>query len=158
MGDKLVVILRGVAGSGKSRKTAELQSKTDGSCITVSTDFFWMQDGSYKFDPARLSEAHGNTLRVFIQLVQKGEIENIFVDNTNTSLSELAPYAAIAVAYGYKVKIITMIVNPAVAAARCVHGTPYEVIHRQACMLEHHTSLLPKWWEHEVLVETKEAA
>jgi hypothetical protein len=46
----------------------------------------------------------------------------LVVNNTNTTLVEIAPYYAIAAAYGLEVDLITLLCPPSIAAERNVHG------------------------------------
>lgn len=148
-----VVILRGVPGAGKSRYARENFPEAN----VCSADHFFMKDGEYKFDPNKLAQAHGACLRKFIDCIGvNGEvafvpIDTVVVDNTGTSVVEIAPYAALANAYGCELEIITLEVDPKVAAARNVHGVPETSVLRMAQNLEHGTKQLPPWWPHKVV-------
>lgn len=155
---KRVIILRGVSGSGKTTYAFRLAQGNDN--VIVSTDYFFMKSGKFVYEASKIQEAHSETLKNFIEVVTAGKHSTIFVDNTNTSVAELAPYAAIATAYGYSVKIITLIVSPNVAAERSSHRVPIEVIRKQASTLESNNPHIPRRWEHEIIVEeaSKEVA
>lgn len=126
-----VTILRGISGSGKST-----YAKTLNPDIILSADDFFMVNGTYKFDPALLSAAHGDCLRRFATLIDRPKDRapsHIVVDNTNTTVAEVAPYAALALAYGCELEIVT--VNPnlswEIGAERNAHNVPAEVIQNQ---------------------------
>lgn len=141
-----VVILRGTPGAGKSTYTRN-HFPTAAVC---SADDFFLMGGVYKFDAARLSEAHGYCLRLFNELIQKNT-QLIVVDNTNISALEVSPYAALANAYGYELNIITLLVDPAVAAQRNVHAVDLKTVKRQRARLDAGTRQLPHWWKHTVV-------
>ncbi len=120
-------ILQGVSGSGKSALARRMQRDAhEEHCVIVSADHFFMVDGAYRFDPAKLPEAHAQCLKKFIRMAQGntggalGDI--IIVDNTNSTVAEIAPYYAIAEAYGYDTRILRVRCRPDIAAARGIHG------------------------------------
>jgi predicted kinase len=117
--EKKAVILVGVSGSGKST----FASREYPSAVTVSADHYFMVDGEYRFDVSKLGEAHGACLRAFVEAAISG-VGRIVVDNTNTTLVELAPYISLAKAYGYGVEVVRVRCPVSVAAARNTHGVP----------------------------------
>lgn len=137
-----VIILRGIPGSGKSTFTKTLA----GEVRVVSADHFFEKSGSYQFDPTKLPQAHGECLRKFVEALQKGFFETLVVDNTNTSVSEVAPYAALALAYGAKLEIVNIQCDPEVAAKRNIHGVPATGVAAMAKRLSDETPRLPPWW------------
>ena len=52
----------------------------------------------------------------------------IAVDNTNTTVLEMAPYYACAQAYGYEVELVTFQFNSGDAYMRNMHGVPLGTI------------------------------
>ena len=54
MRPKILIIMRGCPGSGKSY----LASKLSRGGAVLAADDFWMDNGEYKFDPERINEAH----------------------------------------------------------------------------------------------------
>lgn len=123
-------ILCGISGSGKSSFARENYPDA----MVVSADnFFVRPDGTYAFDVARLSEAHATCLRRWIDFLRAGC--DVVCDNTNTTTEELAPYVATALAYGADVEVIVLDCPVDVAAARNVHGVPYNVVAAQAARL-----------------------
>ncbi len=149
-----IVIFRAVSGAGKSTAALALQAKLNAAnklCPIVSADYTFLQDGVYKFEASRLGEAHGACFRDAITLVRSwhnNELDNrtLIIDNTNISVAEIAPYVALAQAYGCDHEIITILVDPATAALRNVHGVPFDrVMAMHDAMLS--TTLMP-WWIH----------
>jgi predicted kinase len=74
----------------------------------------------------------------------------IVVDNTNTTVAEMAPYMAVAAAYGHDTKVVTIDCDPEVAAARNVHGVPVQTVKAQHDRIVKETKNMPPWWSHEV--------
>ena len=143
-----VKILSGVSGSGKSTHARDLIKGTDDMVEVVSADNYFMEDGQYKFDPTKLSEAHAYCFIRFLEALQM-RFALIIVDNTNTTAVEIAPYVLGAMAYHYDVEIITFTCQThddvKVCAGRNSHGLPFDAVmnqHRRMC----DRVLLP-WWK-----------
>lgn len=92
-----VIILRGPSGSGKSTYAARIEAESlDLTCLVVSADKYFIQpDGTYKFDPTQLGNAHGVCLKWFLLGLQQ-DTDTVIVDNTNCSLVEIAPYLSLS--------------------------------------------------------------
>lgn len=109
-GDKILVLLRGLPGSGKTTLAKSLVAATVGgdvaSHVYSSDDFFvTLGRGVYKFDPRKLSEAHTFNCSRVAKAMRNG-LTPIIVDNTNIEAWEMRPYAALAVDSGYIVEIL----------------------------------------------------
>lgn len=145
-----VIILSGCSGSGKSTFADQLRKDIGVSLTTLcSADNYFMVNGEYRFDASKLTEAHGACLRSFVMAIGGDSSilrhETIIVDNTNTTVEEIAPYYALAQAYGYEVELHTFHVKPEVAAARNTHGVPLvacEAMTRRIILRE-----LPRFWK-----------
>jgi predicted kinase len=138
-----VIILSGISGSGKSTYIASRPA------VVVSADhYFTGVDGAYNFDPTKLGEAHGACFREFIELVRLGSTD-VVVDNTNTSVAEVAPYVLAAQAYGWDVEILTLMCESEddvrECAGRNTHGVPFQVVMVQHRQLQER--ILPPWWK-----------
>lgn len=116
---KKVKILRGVAGSGKSTYARANYPNA----LVVSADHYFIKDGIYTFDVAKLGDAHSTCFRNYIQALID-DVELVVVDNTNTTAWECSPYVQGASAFGYEVEIITLECDPDMAAQRNIHGVP----------------------------------
>lgn len=138
-----VIVMRGISGSGKSTVARDLAKGEAGAVIVSADHYFERPDGSYDFDPAKLSEAHGQCFRLFIEALQAG-VAMVVCDNTNTSASEASPYMLAAQAYGYDASVVEVHCDPKVAAARNSHGTPEHVVERMADRMARES--LPPWW------------
>jgi len=143
-----VVVLRGVPGSGKSTYVAKNLPEAK----VVSADKFFMVDGEYKFNPTNLPNAHAACLREYMGHVMLGYLDDtVVVDNTNTTAVEIAPYAAIALAFGCELEVVTLECDPKVAAARNIHGVPEGgVLAMHKRLVE--AQLMP-WWQHRVVTQ-----
>ncbi len=145
-----VFIYCGIPGSGKSTRIA----KDHPLALVVSADAYFVQCGEYRFNPSQLPAAHAACLRQFVGYVSReGSLTpctyDVVVDNTNTTIAEIAPYAALALAYGCELEIVTVLCEPEIAAQRNVHGVPLA-----ACVaMEKRLSsrAMPPWWPHRVV-------
>ena len=137
---KQAIVLRGLPGSGKSTVAHKL-----GGTVVSADDLFETPEG-YKFDPARIGEAHNACFRSFVETVQAGH-PTVVVDNTATMVAELAPYMLAAAAYGYQVKVLEVRCSVETALERNIHEVPEQAVRAMAEALE--TVELPSWWERE---------
>lgn len=124
---KIMYIMRGLPGSGKSTKAKELGQ---GGRVLGSDDFF-MVDGEYMFDPEGLGYAHfWNQGRVEEALKQG--ISPVVVDNTNVQKWEMKPYVEMALKYGYDIKFAEPDTdwkfNKEELSKRNTHNVPLKVI------------------------------
>ena len=134
---KFLYVMRGCPGSGKSTVAKTLvigkrngqEPARDG--VILSTDDFWMKDGVYTYDKARIGEAHRwNEKRAF-EAFEAG-ISPVVIDNTNITAFSMKPYVEVALHFGYEVKIVEPTTPWAFDAEeltkRNTHGVPREVI------------------------------
>lgn len=151
--DKIMIIMRGLPGSGKSTRARDFGGQV------FSTDDFFVEDGVYRFDPKKIAINHAaNQERVRAACIQG--ISPVVVDNTNTQKWEARPYVHLARLYGYLVRFVeadTPWARDAEAlAARNVHGVTREGIERMLLHYEPHESFTEDAvlrskapWEHE---------
>tara|TARA_B110000503_G_scaffold141849_1_gene236663 strand:- start:1838 stop:2347 length:510 start_codon:yes stop_codon:yes gene_type:complete len=143
-----VIIMSGVSGAGKDTWIKKFQeTNPDVKTFVVSADsYFTTKDGVYNFNPSKLGEAHNACIRDFIQHVRNYIEEDgvVFVNNTNTTSEEIAPYYAIASAYGAEVELVTVYALPHIAAKRNVHGVPEKGI--QAMHDRIQARKIPPFW------------
>lgn len=109
-GFKIMIILRGLPGSGKSYLAKEIvQSTVGGDSLKYifSTDDFFLQKGRgvYAFDPTKLSDAHAFNQEQVLKALM-GAISPVIIDNTNTQCWEMQHYARMAVKYGYFIEVL----------------------------------------------------
>lgn len=101
---KVMFIMRGLPGSGKSSIVERISNVYRNSAV-CSADLFFMCDGVYKWDHSKLSEAH-NTC----QEKAKAHCENgtpvVIIDNTNIKKWEMNRYLQFASENSYPVVIV----------------------------------------------------
>ena len=134
MKKRLLTLMRGLSGSGKSRAAVRLAGRDGG--IVISTDDFWYDDdGNYNFDYSLIGEAHCHAQRRARDNMATGE-PHVIIDNTNARWWEMFPYLEMAREHDYSVVILMIggidIKDIAIYAARNVHNTPISIIERQA--------------------------
>lgn len=145
-GVRVMVLLRGLPGSGKSHLAQHLLNTTVPSvqCETFifSTDDYFVRNcnGTYNFIPTLLSEAHGwNQQRVFTA-AERG-VSPIIVDNTHTQSWEMRPYLFAAVKYGYILETLEpntpWAFNVSELARRNKHSVPRQKISDMQQRYEH---------------------
>ncbi|KAG6447770.1 hypothetical protein O3G_MSEX005137 [Manduca sexta] len=143
-GARVLIILRGAPGSGKTFLAKQIIEMTIGSTYhaykkhTFSTDDFFVTRGQYQYDKSRLSDAHTwNQNRVRLELC-KG-LSPVIVDNTNIELWEMEPYVRQGVQNGYYIEVVEPNTYWAKKAnqlcKRNVHNVPFATIKR---MLENY--------------------
>ncbi|XP_075050912.1 NEDD4-binding protein 2 isoform X2 [Mixophyes fleayi] len=98
---KVLILLRGAPGSGKST-LGRLLLEQNPAGVILSTDDYFSQNGQYQYDVSCLGDAHEwNHKRA------KGAFEKtvspIIIDNTNLQGWEMKPYVSMAMKYKYKV-------------------------------------------------------
>jgi NEDD4-binding protein 2 len=100
----IMFILRGPSGSGKSTEAEKLLEKYP-QAVICSTDNYFVKDGKYFFDGAKIKQYHQ---------INKNQVEHlctlntdyIIVDNTNTQMWEYQPYLNLANKYNYQVIVV----------------------------------------------------
>ncbi|XP_050770920.1 uncharacterized protein LOC127029372 isoform X3 [Gymnogyps californianus] len=99
---KLLLILRGLPGSGKSTLSRILLGQScDG--IVFSTDEYFRQQDGYTYNAAQLGDAHDWNQKRAKQAMEQGK-SPVIIDNTNTQAWEMKPYVEVALEKGYRVE------------------------------------------------------
>lgn len=136
-----VNILIGISGSGKST----LIGNELGAATVCSADHHFLgDDGVYRFNPAELGTAHAKCFRKAVETVRDGG--EVVIDNTNTTTTEIAPYIALANAYGAELRIIVIRCEAETAARRNTHGVPRGAVTAMAGRLESTMAHWPSFW------------
>lgn len=141
---KLLTILRGLPGSGKS--TIALRHLTVGTVI-LSTDDIISANGNYLWSGEIMASAHKTNQLKALNAAKKG-IPHIIIDNTNTTYKECEPYIKIAQENGYTIEILEPTTewakNPEECAKRNTHNVPLDSIKKMLARWESTTSILDK--------------
>lgn len=128
-----LLLVRGLPGSGKST----LAKNLIGWYWHLETDQFWMKDGEYQFELARLGEAHQWCLDQTRKLLRSGF--SPVVSNTFTTKKEMQPYFDLAREFDV-VPTVILCQN----AFGSVHNVPPETLERMAGRFEYDLSDLFK--------------
>ncbi|XP_045406517.1 NEDD4-binding protein 2 isoform X1 [Lemur catta] len=153
----VLVLLRGLPGSGKSFLARTLQEDNPSGVILSTDDYFYI-NGQYQFDVKYLGEAHEWNQNRAREAFEK-KISPIIIDNTNLQAWEMKPYVALSQKHKYKVLFrepdTWWKFKPKELARRNIHGVSKEKI---TSMLEHYqrfvsvpiimSSLVPEQIEH----------
>lgn len=120
MGKKILYIVRGIPGSGKTTF-----AKTLGG-VHFEADQYFMVDGEYKFDVTKLKDAHkwcqGQVSNAMLINYTTGNLNNVIVvSNTFTQEWEMTPYIEMAKEWEYTV--FTIVVENRHGGEN-VHGVP----------------------------------
>jgi len=140
------VIMVGVSGSGKS---TYIKSKLSDHKV-CSADSYFIDGDKYNFSFEKLGDAHAHCMKTFIEACQN-KVENIVVDNTNTTIDQLAPYYSIARAYNYKVTIVQLEAPVELCAERNCHNVPKKTVDGMNYNLS--KLRIPNYWNCEIIKE-----
>lgn len=151
-----VLILRGLPGAGKStyaRKRADqflAEHNLTGLVSICNADQYpGLYNADMEIDFSKMSDAHDWCFATFCEACEFAYASNhlIIVDNTNTTLSEMAPYRMVARRHKLDVKFVH-VESRLVAedlAARTIHNVPA----RNIATMRERWETLPTYWEEE---------
>ncbi|XP_032190018.1 NEDD4-binding protein 2 isoform X1 [Mustela erminea] len=133
----VLVLLRGLPGSGKSFLARTLQEDNPSGVILSTDDYFYI-NGQYQFDVKYLGEAHEWNQNRAKEAFEK-KVSPVIIDNTNLQAWEMKPYVSLSQKHKYKVLFrepdTWWKFKPKELARRNIHGISKEKISR---MLEHY--------------------
>ncbi|XP_023219346.1 neither inactivation nor afterpotential protein C-like [Centruroides sculpturatus] len=149
---KIMIILRGLPGSGKSYLANRIKEKYGKCCFVCSADHFFECNGEYNFDPSRLKEAHHICKQKSIQACKNGK-QIIVIDNCNICIWEFKYYLSLADENGY----VQLIIEPKTPwkfvpgklASKNTHGLRYEILERKLNQWEYIYPLYFAWFINE---------
>ena len=146
---KIVYIMRGVSGSGKSTKAKKIQAnhllENNVKVEICSADDYFMKDGTYNFNPSKLKHAHAWCRDKFQNAIDSG-VDYVIVDNTNTTFWEMRFYVFYAFALEYKICIVEpntqWAFNAKELTEKNTHGVPLESIERMLERYQNYNSII----------------
>lgn len=175
-GIKIMVILRGPPGSGKSYLGREIINKTVNgdypNHIFSADDYFLNERGQYNYVPDRIKNAHEFNQNRVRKKCEDGW-SPIIVDNTHIKIWEMFPYCYSAVQNGYFIEICEPVTpwsrSPAKLAMKNSHGVPRNVIENmiqnyenincfnllKAIKCERHLNLQPQQRNYPLIIQRK---
>jgi predicted kinase len=121
--EKMLYIVRGIPGSGKSTFAKNLVGEKD-YCHKEADMFFVDRDGNYNFEPSKIKDAH-QWCQEEMDFLMRLEHSPVVVSNTFTQEWELQPYYELAIKYGY---YVTSIIVENRHEGTNEHGVPDEVL------------------------------
>jgi predicted kinase len=127
----MLYVIRGLPGSGKST----LGSKLAAQCYAAD-DYFVGEDGVYRFDPTKLSDAHLACQENVARALNAGGV--VAVANTFCERWELMPY--LKMAKGREVVVISLFdqgFSDVELMRRNTHGVTAEAIRRMRQRYDH---------------------
>uniref|UniRef100_A0A8C6YGI0 NEDD4 binding protein 2 n=1 Tax=Naja naja TaxID=35670 RepID=A0A8C6YGI0_NAJNA len=136
----VLVLLRGLPGSGKSYLARVLLEDNPCGIILSTDDYFYQKNGQYQFDADCLTDAHEWNWKRAKEAFEK-RTTPIIIDNTNTQAWEMKPYIALSQQHKYKVIFrepdTWWKFKPKELERRNVHGVSKEKIKRMLERYEH---------------------
>jgi hypothetical protein len=151
-----VVIMRSIPGGGKSHlihKWEEKYWQFPQQWVVCSADHYHIINGVYTYKPENAAMAHANCLKRYAEAVTghgyPEGVQYLFVDNTNSTDLEIAPYYRLAEAYGRPVSIMQIYCPFDVAVGREVHDVPISTIWRMHQNIL--TEKLPPSWKLDII-------
>ncbi len=147
--DRVLVIMRGIPGSGKSTAAKKIASELSPPGHVFSTDQFFHQDMDYDkpyvFDARKLGDFHGRNYSRALKAMEAGE--NVVIDNTNTVARDADNYIREAHRLGYKVMVreseTPWKFDPEILAQKNQHGVPLDKI----------KMMIQRWVPHDAFVQ-----
>lgn len=107
MENKTLVLVRGLSGSGKTDLANVIVGEGNDRAKIAMDDYFYDNEGNFKFLPQELKNAHEWCLRGCHAHMKDG-LEVVVVHNVFTRKWEVDPYIDLAEKEGYKVHIINL--------------------------------------------------
>jgi hypothetical protein len=142
--------MQGVPGSGKTTIAGRLVGM---GAVSVSADHYMLNEqGVYEFDYRKLPLAHQSCKVGFVNAINE-KAGLVIVDNTNTSLIEMAFYVDFADTMDYTVDIVTILMNPMKAHGCNRHGVSLLKVMQMDMQLRETLQTMPPWWRNRHIIE-----
>lgn len=149
---KIMIIMRGLPGSGKSYLANKIKEKYGKWCFVCSADQFFERNGVYNFDPSKLKAAHHSCKQKSIQAFKNGK-RIIVIDNCNVCIWEFRDYLSLADENGYVQLIIEPKTpwkfTPGKLVSKNKHGLKYDMLERRLNQWEYMYPLYFGWFINE---------
>lgn len=100
--DRMLIIMRGWPGCGKSTMARHI-ARDHSDSVIYATDDYWMKDESYCFDPELLSVAHAWNQARAREFCSSHNTGWVIIDNCNVKIEHMQPYRDTAEREGYVV-------------------------------------------------------
>ncbi|XP_007495362.2 NEDD4-binding protein 2-like 2 isoform X3 [Monodelphis domestica] len=134
---RLLILLRGLPGSGKTTLSRVLLGQNRGGIVFSTDDYFRHRNG-YTYNVKQLGDAHDWNQSRAKKAIDQGR-SPVIIDNTNTQAWEMKPYVEMAIDKGYRVEFhepeTWWKFDPEELEKRNKHGVSREKI---AQMLDHY--------------------
>lgn len=156
-----VQILIGCSGSGKSTFAEKVMSDYREESLkkeraiptgTIFSADSYQNPTALNYTREALENNHNQCLRSYVREVSTAvyldpRVSALYiVDNTNTTIAEIAPYFRVAQAFGYDVELVWFSANPVDCHNRNKHGTPLPIIERQDRQIA--DLRIPPYWKY----------
>jgi uridine kinase len=131
-----VIFLRGISGSGKSTIASSLSQLLGTKNTAVcSADNYFIEDGIYRFESSKLSEAHEACARALKSALAFSNIRYIIVDNTHTRMWHLYNTETLAKESGAEIHYLNIVVpdkeHVSLCLKRQIHCVPDHILVEQ---------------------------
>nr|XP_045010264.1 NEDD4-binding protein 2-like 2 isoform X2 [Jaculus jaculus] len=140
---KLLILLRGLPGSGKTTLSRILLGQSRDGIVFSTDDYFHHQDG-YRYNVNQLGDAHDWNQNRAKQAINQGR-SPVIIDNTNTQAWEMKPYVEMAIGKGYRVEFhepeTWWKFDPEELEKRNKHGVSRKKIAQMLDRYEYHVSI-----------------
>jgi len=125
---KVLIIMRGLPGCGKSTTAKKIVNSVGTGCIYSTDDFF-----TRGFEPLKLGEAHDWNQKRAERSLKAGH-SPVIIDNTNVKEWEATPYVVMGITNNYHIRILEPSTSWAfdvnALAKRNVHGVPKDKLEK----------------------------
>lgn len=118
--DNVLVIVRGIPGSGKSTFSNKLLNILENS-VHYETDQYFVVDGQYVFDRKKLGQNHEMCFNDAMMALMGGK--TVIVSNTFTTMNEMNRYIKLAEWYSSGLIVVNMNYN-----FKSVHDVPSKTL------------------------------
>ncbi|KAK6961364.1 2p 3p-cyclic-nucleotide 3p-phosphodiesterase [Biomphalaria glabrata] len=136
---KVMFIMRGLSGSGKSTIVQKIKSIYAKAVVCSADDYFYSKDGVYNHDHNLLGAAHADCQSKAAQACQQNA-PIIVIDNTNVKRWEMKYYADLGNVHGYVIVTVQpktpWKMDPVQLAQRNKHGVPYDILKKKVQMFD----------------------